>query len=505
MYFTYQFQQLWNVYNLTKSVFVDENLEELNPHLDQSEGLQEQEEKMEVSGHQKSTEQGEQKTDFSQDVHHYLGKMDQCPAAIEDPGEEEDRMIMYQTDDATTVENSTESGEFLQVRTAVERSSGDDLMEHSELSDQLDEVVEGQMDHVPLTEVPLGQSGVEMEMKDSNAKDGHMDLDIYSECTQSSSGLPASFSTVTFVSKPDEIFTQSGGGEDKTDGVTDPNSGEDCKNKAQTIVHVEVNNDNLQQNEIIVACDLSEIVSDSKPSDLCVPLPSPEPDLEQKPLPADLPIKLEETKMENVEEALPMYPDSSVVKHEKPLFDPQRTDDLVTKGEQIDYPLREEELECKPEDLSLHIKSENLDSKAEVLQFASFSDGSEVKSEAKPVALCFTAYPRGPKFKNEAKPEGFINTAFHDSIKSDTKPEGLEFAAYPDSSEVKPEAKSGPLDFSTPTGIKTELKQELLEADSTVLTPKLEQTDGLVDSSESLVEKGQVKEESPVTSGTGVF
>ncbi|CAB1422633.1 unnamed protein product [Pleuronectes platessa] len=136
------------------------------------------------------------------------------------------------------------------------------------------------------------------------------------------------------------------------------------------------------------------------------------------------------------------------------------------------------------------MKPERVDRKPEVLQFAAFSEGVEVKPEAKPVALEFASYPDISGLKSE--------TAFPDTsaIKPEAKPDVLELAAYPDSSEVKPEAKPEDLEF---TEIKCETKQELLEADSTVLTPKLEQADGLVDSSESLVERGQVKEERPST------
>ncbi|CAK6977756.1 chromodomain-helicase-DNA-binding protein 6 [Scomber scombrus] len=66
-------------------------------------------------------------------------------------------------------------------------------------------------------------------------------------------------------------------------------------------------------------------------------------------------------------------------------------------------------------------------------------------------------------------------------------------------SEIKPEAKPEGLEFAALPEIKAETKQELLEADSTVLTPKLEQADGLVDATETLVMKGQVKEERPST------
>uniref|UniRef100_A0A3Q4HM05 Chromodomain helicase DNA binding protein 6 n=1 Tax=Neolamprologus brichardi TaxID=32507 RepID=A0A3Q4HM05_NEOBR len=70
-----------------------------------------------------------------------------------------------------------------------------------------------------------------------------------------------------------------------------------------------------------------------------------------------------------------------------------------------------------------------------------------------------------------------------------------------ESSEIKPEAKPEVLGFTALSEVKTETKHEMLEADSTVLTPKLEQNDGLVETSESAELKGQVKEERPSTPG----
>uniref|UniRef100_A0A7N6BSG2 DNA helicase n=1 Tax=Anabas testudineus TaxID=64144 RepID=A0A7N6BSG2_ANATE len=210
---------------------------------------------------------------------------------------------------------------------------------------------------------------------------------------------------------------------------------------------------------------------------------------EKKPEQFELPIKVEETKTE-IEETLPSYPDSSEVKHAKFLAYAVKSEDLVTKSEQLDF--KQEILESKPEDLSLPIKPENFDSKPEILQFTTCSDGSEIKPEAKPVVL-----------QTETKPEGLRLTAFTDmsAIKPEAKPENLEFATYPDSSEIKPEAKPEGLEFAALHEIKAETKQELLEADSTVLTPKLEQADALMETSESLALKGQVKEERPSSPG----
>uniref|UniRef100_A0A8C9Y9N6 Chromodomain helicase DNA binding protein 6 n=1 Tax=Sander lucioperca TaxID=283035 RepID=A0A8C9Y9N6_SANLU len=157
-------------------------------------------------------------------------------------------------------------------------------------------------------------------------------------------------------------------------------------------------------------------------------------------------------------------------------------------SEQLDYPVKPETPETKAEDLSLPMKPESLDRKPEVLQFAAYSEGAEIKSEAKPVALQFAAYTDGAKLKTEAEPEDLRLTAFPDTsaIKPEAKPEALEFPTYPDSSELKPQAKPEHLEFTALPQIKAEAKRELLEADSTVLTPKLEQTDGLLDIPDSL-------------------
>uniref|UniRef100_A0A4W6DNY5 Chromodomain helicase DNA binding protein 6 n=1 Tax=Lates calcarifer TaxID=8187 RepID=A0A4W6DNY5_LATCA len=85
--------------------------------------------------------------------------------------------------------------------------------------------------------------------------------------------------------------------------------------------------------------------------------------------------------------------DSSEVKHSRFLAHSIKSEDLVTKTEQLEYPVKQE----MPEDLSLPMKPESLDSKPEVLQFAAYTDGAEIKPEAKPVALGFAAYPDGAK------------------------------------------------------------------------------------------------------------
>ncbi|KAG7236852.1 hypothetical protein INR49_000156 [Caranx melampygus] len=471
----------------------DQSLGDLNPHMNQIDGLEsEQDERMDISnqlsqGLQESFDHGEDKTDLPQDVHPYLGKLEQCPESIEEHGEDVDGLILYQTVEEETMEDSIESGALMRNTSRV-----DGLVEHTDLSDQVDEISEGQVDHVSLMEVPVVppcDQTAEKAAKQSNAKPGEMELDsIYSECTKHSSG---SLSSVSIESKCDEttsrkaaVKTEVSMDQELYEGTAEDSLDQDNKDNL------------LEQNEIKIAPALPDI----KPPGLKFS-PLPDSGGEKKPTHLDLPIKVEETKTEIVEDVFPIYPDSSEVKHAKFLAYSIKSEDLVTKAEQLDYPVKQEPLDTKPEDLSLPMKPESLDSKPEALQFAAFSDGAEIKPEAKPVSLGFAAYADGTKLKSETKPEGLRLTAFPDTsaIKPEMKPEGVEFAAYPDSSEIKPETKPEDLEFPALPEIKAEMKQELLEADSTVLTPKLEQVDGLVDTSEGLVVKGQVKEERPST------
>ncbi|XP_027135494.1 chromodomain-helicase-DNA-binding protein 6 isoform X3 [Larimichthys crocea] len=471
-------------------------------------GPEEQDERMEVSDQlsedlRESFDQAEHKEELPQDVHPYLGKLEQegslgCPVSIEEPGEEVDGLILYQTVEEETMENSLDTDtlmgnateEFVHARGIPENSRED-------LADQVDEISEGGMDHVPLMDVPMIQpcdETAEKAVKQLNAKPNEMELEsIYSEYAQPSCPS-ASVSSPRVASKSDESTSESGRvktevsmdqddfqgtGED----LTLPDGSRDCKNGALTFSFHQDNKDNLlEQNEIKIAPTLPANSIDTKPTDLKFSL-LPDSGAEKKPLQLELPIKVEETKTETAED---VYPDSSEVKHGKFFSYVVLSEDLVTKAEQLDYPVKPETQETKPEDLSLPMKPERLDSKPEVLQFAAYSDGAEIKPEAKPVVLGFVAYPDGAKLKTE------------------TKPDGLEFTTYPDSSEIKPEAKPEGLEFRALPEIKAETKQELLEADSTVLTPKLEQVDGLVDTSGSLVVKGQVKEERPTTPVTVV-
>ncbi|XP_026161662.1 chromodomain-helicase-DNA-binding protein 6 isoform X2 [Mastacembelus armatus] len=489
----------------------DQSLGVLNPQMEQIDGIEpepalgEQDNRMGVvnqlsQGLQEGFEQAEQKAVLRQAVHSYLGKLEQCPESIEEPGEVHG-LILYQSVEEEPMEDPIEpgnllgntSGDFLQEEEIAENSREDGSMEPTGLADQVDEISEGQVDHVSLMDVSLHHPCDEMEekaVKQMNVKPSDMELDrIYSECPSTA------LSSSALALKCAEI---------KSSGKVKPeldqeNYVEECKHRALTFSLDHDHKDNLlQQNEIKVVHPLS--ANDTKPPALKFSL-LPDSVEEKKPEQLELPIKMEETKTESVEEALPIYPDSSEVKHAKFLTYPVKSEEFVTKAEQLDFPVKQEMLETKPEDLSLSMKSESLDSKPEVLQFAAYSEPIQIKPEVKPLALGFAAYPDGAKFKTEMKQEGLRLTAFPDTsaIKPEAKPEGLEFTTYPDSSEIKPEAKPETLEFATLPEIKAETKQELLEADSTVLTPKLEQADGLVDTSEGPGVKGQVKEERPST------
>ncbi len=474
--------------------------------------LGDQDERMEDSNQlsqdlQESLDQAEHKEELAQEVHPYLGKLGQegnlgCPEPIEEPGEDVDGLILYQTVEEEPMGNSLDTETLMGNATAEFVQAGGISGNPREdggmgLADQVDEISEGQMDHVSLLDVPVFQSCDETAakaLKQIDAKPNKMELDsIYPEYAESSCPS-ASVSSPTVASKSEETTTKSSSRagvkteasidqeryEGTAEDLTLPDCSRGCKNRALTFSLDQDNKDNLlEQNEIKMVSSLPINSTDRKPSDLKIPL-IPDSGGEEKPEHLELPIKVEETKTETVED---VYPDSSEVKHGKFFSYAVKSEYLETKAEQLEFPVKPETLETKPEDLSLPMKPESLDSKPEVLQFAADSDRAEIKPEEKPVALGFDAYPDGAKLKTE------------------TKQEGLEFTTYPDSSEIKPEAKPEGLEFRPLPDIKAETKQELLEADSTVLTPKLEQADGLVDTSGSLVMKGQVKEERPATPG----
>lgn len=470
----------------------DQSFRVLNPDMEQIDGIEsepalgDQDVQMEISNQlsphfQESFERAEHKMDLT--PHPFLGKLEQCPDSIEEPGVEVDRLILYQTVEENSIEPvslmENASGEFLQGSDIAENSGEDG----SDLADQVDEISEGGVDHIPLVQ-PCNEMA-EKALEQSDSKPNEVDLDsIYSEYTQPSCPS-ASLSFPAIPSKSGVVIRDNTGV--KTEASIDQENFkgtvEDFRNRA---LPVSFGQDSkhylLEQNETKIALDLS----DTKPSDLKYAL-LPDNGGETKPTHLELPIKVEETKTEAAEEALPIYPDSSEVKHEKFFAYSVKSEDLVTKSEQLD--LKQEILETKPEDLSLPIKPECMDSKSEILHLAVYSD---VKPESKPLVL-----------GTETKPEGLRLTGFPDAsaVKPEAKPQQLEFTAYPDSSEIKPEAKPEGADFTALPEIKVETEQEMLEADSTVLTPKLEQADTLVETSGSLGVKDQVKEERPNSPG----
>ncbi|XP_075938173.1 chromodomain-helicase-DNA-binding protein 6 isoform X1 [Anarhichas minor] len=418
---------------------------------------------------QRGFDQSEHKEESPRDAHSYLGKLEQqsglaYPESIEEPGEEVDGLILYQTGEEETMGNS------LDTETLLGNTAGEEGPEDStDLADQVDEISEGQVDPVPLMDVPVVQPCEEEPEK-------HLDIMTVASKAKNGAGL-----------KSEESMDQ-----EAYDGTAEDLN---CKNRVLTFsLDQDHKNDLLEQDELKMAATLPADRVDSKPSNLKFSL-LPDGGAEKKPQQLELPVKVEETKTET---GVDVYPHSSEFKHGKFFSYRVKSETLVTKAEHLHYPVKPETLETKPEDLSPPMKAERSDRNPEVLQFAAYSDGAEIKPEAKPVTLRFSPYPDGAKLKTESEPEDL--TAFpHTAIKPEIKPEGLEFSTYPDSSEIKPEAKPEDLDFSAFPEIKAETKQEPLEADSTVLTPKLEQADGLVDSSESLVEKVQVKEERPGT------
>lgn len=175
--------------------------------------------------------------------------------------------------------------------------------------------------------------------------------------------------------------------------------------------------------------------------------------------------------------------DVSVVRKEKSMYCTVKSENEFTKTEQLDYTVKPKILKTKLELLSLPIKPESLESKPEVPHCAPYSDGQESKPEMKPEPPRFADY----------------------SDDADQKPEDLEFTTYPGNSEITSGVGQGSTELRASPKIKAKIKQELLEADSTVLTLKPEQSHGLADTTENLVVKDQLQEARPPTSGQNTF
>ncbi|KAM6927303.1 LOW QUALITY PROTEIN: chromodomain-helicase-DNA-binding protein 6 [Xenentodon cancila] len=455
--------------------------------------------------------------EHNDDVHSYLGKLEDegsfvCPESIEDPPEEVDGLILYQAvEEQTDLDNSLDteaflrngSGELVQMKGIQQHSIERGSVHAADLADQVEEISEGQVDLSTLKDAPVAPACEEMgdkAVKQLVSKASAATENIYSEFAQPScSSVSASEQSMCADTRESdgaqtEVFTDQEHYEGSCADLNPPDGSRDCKTRAPTFSFGQERKDHLlDRSEMKFSAGIDAKTSDFK---LCL-----QPNGgEKKPEQTLVAVKVEEPKMETTED---VCPDSSEVKHSHLLSCPVKSEDLVTKTEQLEYPVRAQSLEAKPEDLSLQVKPENFDAKPEVLPFVACSDGSEVKPEVKASALQLTAYPDGGQFKIETKPEGLGLAAFCDAsaVKAEAKTEALVFPTYPDSSEIKSEAKPEGLEFSALSEIKAEMKQEMLEADSTVLTPKLEQVDGLGDAAEGLVAKGQVKEERPSTPG----
>ncbi|XP_011611924.2 chromodomain-helicase-DNA-binding protein 6 isoform X6 [Takifugu rubripes] len=358
--------------------------------------------------------QAEHKDELSQDVEPYFGKLEQgeslvCPESIQESGEQVDGLIFYQTmEEETQMEKTT--GDIV----GATGNPGNNLNAAPVcLSEQVEAITERQMDHEPIMDVSLVQSCDEMTdektVQHLDARATVMELEsIYSGYTQRSS--PAMTPPITSLTE---------------EGTTKINKGV----KTEESVGQETF-ESVGEDENLPAGIIKYGNCGNKPQQL------------------QLPVKTEETERKSIED---IYPDSSDVKQGN-FLSAVKTEDLITKDEQLDYPIKPETLESKSEFVSVSVKPEGLDCKPEV--YSAFSGGTKLKTE--------------------------------------TQPEALDFTTYPDSSEEKCKSKAEPLELTLP-GIKGKIKQELLEADSTVLTPKLEQTDGLVDTAASLAVKGQVK------------
>lgn len=385
---------------------------------------------------------------YGDTVDPFLGKLDQesslaCSESLEEPGEDMDRLMLYQSVEAgsslsTDVLMDNATDDFLEPHHPGE----DSPMQHTNLTNNV-EISEGQVDRVSLMNVPVVQPDEEMGEKM-----------VKQDIEASETGLEESYVEYTQTSQTNFAVNNVG-------------------------VNNKDNKDNLLHRNQIKA-DPSPDSADTSTSSLLV-----EEAGERKP--QELPIKAEELKTE----MLPSYNEEI-----KPLVYAVKLEEMATKAERLDYPIKAERLETKPEDLSLPMKSESLDSKTNIVQFASYAD--EVKTEAKPLSFGFSmSYP---ELKTESKPEHLSAFSHTSSVKTETKPEGLDFTVCPDSTETKLETKPEVFEISAQPEIKAETKQELLEADSTVFTPRLDQAEGMNDAPENLV-KSQVKEDRPNTPG----
>lgn len=406
---------------------------------------------------QESFGQAEHKDELSQDMQPYFGKLEQgeslvCPESIQQSGEHVDGLIFYQTmEEETQMEKTT--GDIV----GATGNPGNNVTAAPVcLSEQVEEITERQMDHEPFMDGSLVQSCDEMTdekaVQHLDAGATVMELEsIYSGYTHHSSPATSAMTPpITSLSEEDTTKINKGVKTEESVGQETYESVGEDENLAAGIIKCKIRtllrDHNSQEDDL--PQDETEMTPVSPPNAKSSCPSVFDSDCGDKPQELQLPVKTEETERESIED---IYPDSSDVKQGS-FLSAVKTEDVVTKDEQLDYPIKAETLESKSELASVSVKPERLDFKPEV--YSAFSGGAKLKTE--------------------------------------TQPEALDFTTYPDSSEEKCKAKAEPLELTLP-GIKGKIKQELLEADSTVLTPKLEQTDGLVDAAASLAAKGQVK------------
>jgi len=383
------------------------------PQMDESEPQPEEDQRKEALKQasqdlQESFDCAEHSEDLPPDVHPYLGKLEQegnfvCPESIEEPAEEVDGLILYQTVEERSMDNSLDTeafmhnaaGEFAQMQEIPQNSRGSGGALGEDLADQVDEISEGQVARGSLRDA-AGVRACEETAEKAEAKTSEMELEnIYSEFAQPShpSVSDSEQSKCAEMTRENdgaktEVSTNQEDFEGSAEDLNSPDGSRDCRRRAllfsrdqDSKVHV------LDQSEMKMASALPSNSTDTKPSDLKFSLQQTSG--EKKPEELAVPIKVEVTKTETVED---VCPDSSEVKHSHFFSYPVKSEDLVTKAEQLEYPVKAPSLEEKPEDLSLPMKPENFDTKPEVLQFVAYSDGSEVKPDVKPSALRFTAF-----------------------------------------------------------------------------------------------------------------
>lgn len=453
-----------------------------------------QEKGMEVSHYlsqelRDSFDQGQHKEELPQDVHRYLGKLEQedclvCPDSIQQSEEKVDGLILCQTMEQEAVDTKTlmaDARNPVQAR-GIPLSTEDASVG---FSDQVEDISEGQVAHDSFVDVPLVHPCTEVArkaVKQLDAKSKEVELEtIYSDYPQCCHANSISFPAV--ASKSEESTTKNSGGVKTEVSVFRNNS------TTEELILLPCNSSfknstlpfSFEQSETKMAPTLPVNRIDTKSSDLIFFLL---PDIcdGKKTQQDKLPIKAVEKKSVAGED---VCPDSSEVRHGNFFLSTVKSESVTTKAEQLDCAVKPELSDTKPE-VGLSKKPKNLDSKPEDLQCATSSDGTEIQPETKPEALKFAAYPDG------AKPKTNINC-------------DLEYMTYPDNYEIKSEVKPEGLEFRTSPKIKAKTRQELSEADSTVLTPKLEKTDGLADTTGSLVVKGPVKEERTSTPGKKSF